>query len=145
MNDARFQALKGRLERYIRGPAEVWAEREHRQPHLGGGELRRAGAADHARRRETFGKPLAQRQAIAFMLAEMATDIEAARQLVLHAGRAWERGHAVLDVHAARCLDAATGDGPGAAGSLRDRLPGAASHGAHLCVPWCWGPSARLA
>ncbi len=49
-------------------------------------------AITHARRRRTFGKYLAQRQAIAFMLAEMATDIEAARQLVLHAARTWEAG-----------------------------------------------------
>jgi alkylation response protein AidB-like acyl-CoA dehydrogenase len=49
-------------------------------------------AVDHARIRETFGKPLAARQAIAFALAENATDIEAARQLTLHAARSWE-GH----------------------------------------------------
>jgi alkylation response protein AidB-like acyl-CoA dehydrogenase len=33
-----------------------------------------------------------QRQAIRFMLAENATDIEAARQLVLHAAAQWEAG-----------------------------------------------------
>ena len=49
-------------------------------------------AVDHARHRETFGKALADRQAIAFMIAEMATEIEAARQLALHAGRLWEGG-----------------------------------------------------
>ncbi|TAM58805.1 acyl-CoA dehydrogenase [bacterium] len=51
-------------------------------------------AVAHAARRMTFGKYLAQRQAIAFMIAENATDVEAARQLVLHAARAWERGAA---------------------------------------------------
>ena len=47
-------------------------------------------AIAHARERETFGKKLAQRQAIAFALAENAADIEAARQLTLHAARQWE-------------------------------------------------------
>ncbi len=46
---------------------------------------------EHARRRETFGKPLYRRQAIAFMVADMATEIEAARRLVMHAARQWER------------------------------------------------------
>lgn len=48
-------------------------------------------ALDYARRRETFGRKIAERQAIAFILAEMATDIEAARSLVMHAARTWER------------------------------------------------------
>lgn len=48
----------------------------------------------YARRRETFGKRLEQRQAIRFMVAESATDIEAARQLTLHAARRWEAGAA---------------------------------------------------
>jgi len=51
-------------------------------------------ACQHALTRTTFGKKLAQRQAISFMIAENAADIEAARQLVLHAARAWERGAA---------------------------------------------------
>jgi alkylation response protein AidB-like acyl-CoA dehydrogenase len=49
---------------------------------------------DYAGTRETFGKKLEQRQAIRFMIAENATDIEAARQLALHAAREWERGNA---------------------------------------------------
>lgn len=51
-------------------------------------------AVEHARNRVTFGKALAQRQAISFALAENATDIEAARQLTLHAARRWEAGAA---------------------------------------------------
>ncbi len=47
-------------------------------------------AIEYARKRETFGKKLAERQAIRFMIAENATDIEAARQLVLYAARQWE-------------------------------------------------------
>ncbi len=46
----------------------------------------------HAKQRVTFGKPLADRQTIQMWLAEMATDIEAARQLVMHAGRVFESG-----------------------------------------------------
>jgi alkylation response protein AidB-like acyl-CoA dehydrogenase len=47
-------------------------------------------AMAYAARRVTFGKTLEQRQAIRFMIAENATDIEAARQLVLYAARQWE-------------------------------------------------------
>ncbi len=49
-------------------------------------------AIEYASNRETFGKKLEQRQAIRFMIAENATDIEAARQLVLHAASRWESG-----------------------------------------------------
>jgi alkylation response protein AidB-like acyl-CoA dehydrogenase len=49
-------------------------------------------AARHATERVTFGKPLSKRQAISFALAENAADIEASRQLVLHAARHWEAG-----------------------------------------------------
>jgi hypothetical protein len=42
-------------------------------------------ALGYARERETFGKKLIEHQAIAFQLAEMATDIEVARQMYLHA------------------------------------------------------------
>jgi len=36
-------------------------------------------ARDYAKEREAFGGPIAQKQSIAFMLAEMATEIEAIR------------------------------------------------------------------
>lgn len=49
-------------------------------------------ARDQARRRVTFGKPLAERQAIQFMLAEMAVDVQAARLLVLDAARRVDAG-----------------------------------------------------
>ena len=42
-------------------------------------------ALAYAKERITFGKPIIEHQAVAFRLAEMATQIEAARQLVLHA------------------------------------------------------------
>jgi alkylation response protein AidB-like acyl-CoA dehydrogenase len=44
-------------------------------------------AVKYAKEREAFGKPIAQHQAIAFKLADMATEIEAARLLVYRA--AW--------------------------------------------------------
>lgn len=42
-------------------------------------------ALGYAREREAFGRTLLDHQAIAFQLAEMATDIEVARQMYLHA------------------------------------------------------------
>lgn len=42
-------------------------------------------ALSYARERETFGRKLVDHQAIAFELAEMATNIEVARQMCLHA------------------------------------------------------------
>ncbi|MBX6370837.1 MAG: acyl-CoA dehydrogenase family protein [Acidothermus sp.] len=49
-------------------------------------------AVEYAKKRVTFGKRLADRQVIAYALAENATDIEAARQLTLYAAREWENG-----------------------------------------------------
>lgn len=60
-------------------------------------------AIDYAGRRETFGKRLEQRQAIRFMIAENATDIEAARQLVLHAARQWEAENALAPMLSSMC------------------------------------------
>lgn len=55
-----------------------------------------AGALDfalaYAKERVTFGKPIAQHQAIGFKLADMATDIEAARLLVHQAARSKDQG-----------------------------------------------------
>jgi alkylation response protein AidB-like acyl-CoA dehydrogenase len=60
-------------------------------------------ALDYAQQRETFGKKIAERQAIAFKLAEMATDVEAARRLVIHAATTWEeRGHAPMEAAMAK-------------------------------------------
>jgi hypothetical protein len=49
-------------------------------------------ARDYARERIAFGKPIIEHQAVAFRLADMATRIEAARQLVLHAAALREAG-----------------------------------------------------
>ena len=49
-------------------------------------------AIRYAQQRKTFGKPIAQHQAIQFKLAEMATKIEAARMLMLNAAAIKDRG-----------------------------------------------------
>ncbi|MGV8435660.1 acyl-CoA dehydrogenase family protein, partial [Pseudomonas aeruginosa] len=41
-------------------------------------------ARDYAHERETFGKPIIEHQAVAFRLADMATRIAVARQMVHH-------------------------------------------------------------
>lgn len=48
-------------------------------------------AVSYARERKTFGKPIAEHQAIEFRVAEMATKLEAARQLVYEAARQKDR------------------------------------------------------
>jgi len=48
-------------------------------------------STEYAKQRVQFGKPIAEFQAIQFMLAEMATNIYAARQMLYHA--AWLRDH----------------------------------------------------
>ncbi|KAB2375088.1 acyl-CoA dehydrogenase family protein [Actinomadura montaniterrae] len=49
-------------------------------------------ALDYARRRETFGKPIAEHQAVMFRLAEMATKVEAAHQMMVMAARRKDSG-----------------------------------------------------
>jgi butyryl-CoA dehydrogenase len=49
-------------------------------------------ALSYARERETFGKPILEHQAISFRLADMATQIEAARQLTWHAASLRDAG-----------------------------------------------------
>ena len=49
-------------------------------------------AIDYAQRRHTFGQPIAQHQAIAFKLAEMATKVEAARQMMVFMAAREPRG-----------------------------------------------------
>jgi alkylation response protein AidB-like acyl-CoA dehydrogenase len=49
-------------------------------------------ASRYARERQTFGKPLAQHQAIQWMIADMSTEIEAARLLVYQAAWLKDRG-----------------------------------------------------
>ncbi|MCX7898074.1 MAG: acyl-CoA dehydrogenase family protein [Rhodocyclaceae bacterium] len=49
-------------------------------------------ALAYAKERKTFGKPIIEHQAVAFRLADMATRIEAARQLVWHAASLKDAG-----------------------------------------------------
>ncbi|HVF65013.1 MAG TPA: acyl-CoA dehydrogenase family protein [Casimicrobiaceae bacterium] len=53
-------------------------------------------ALAYARERQTFGKPIAEHQAVAFRLADMATQIEAARQLTWHAAALRDAGEPCL-------------------------------------------------
>ena len=49
-------------------------------------------ALDYAKERDAFGEPIASRQAIAFMLAEMAVDIDAARLMIWEAAWRLDKG-----------------------------------------------------
>jgi butyryl-CoA dehydrogenase len=53
-------------------------------------------ALNYARQRESFGQPIFNHQAVNFRLADMATQIEAARQLVLHAAALRDAGQPCL-------------------------------------------------
>ena len=53
-------------------------------------------ARDYARGRTAFGTAIVDHQAVSFRLADMATNIEAARQLVLHAAALKEAGEPCL-------------------------------------------------
>ncbi|TCB79553.1 acyl-CoA dehydrogenase family protein [Acinetobacter sp. ANC 4173] len=53
-------------------------------------------AIEYANERKTFGVELVQHQAVAFRLADMATQIEAARQLILHAASLKDAGQPCL-------------------------------------------------
>jgi butyryl-CoA dehydrogenase len=55
---------------------------------LGVGQAALDEALAHARTRQTFGRPIAQYQAIQWFLADMATELEAARMLTLKAAAA---------------------------------------------------------
>ena len=53
-------------------------------------------ALAYAQERRTFGKPIIQHQAVAFRLADMATGLQAAELMVLHAARLRDDGVACL-------------------------------------------------
>ena len=59
-------------------------------------------ALQYAKERETFGKPIAEHQAVQLKLAQMATKTEAAKQLTLHAARTREAGRADLEASMAK-------------------------------------------
>ncbi len=71
-------------------------------------------STEHARRRRQFGRPLIENQAIAFKLADMATELEAARLMTYRAaalrdaGRPFEHAAAMAKLKASRtAVDAA--------------------------------------
>jgi butyryl-CoA dehydrogenase len=59
---------------------------------LGVGQAALDEALAHARRRETFGRPIAKYQAVQWFLADMATELEAARLLTYKAAASWDLG-----------------------------------------------------
>ena len=59
---------------------------------LGVGRAAFEDALRYAQERESFGKPIWQHQSIGNYLADMVTKLTAARQLVLHAARCYDRG-----------------------------------------------------
>ncbi len=65
---------------------------------IGSCERLREMAVDYANTRETFGEPIAERQAIQWMIADSAVEIEALRWLVLHA--AWQVDQGMDSRHA---------------------------------------------
>jgi alkylation response protein AidB-like acyl-CoA dehydrogenase len=58
----------------------------------GGARAALKAARAYANERQTFGKRIVEHQAVAFMLADMATQVEAARQLYLHAAQLKDHG-----------------------------------------------------
>ncbi len=59
---------------------------------VGGARAALAAANAYAKERETFGRPIIDHQAIAFKLADMATGVEAGRQLYLSAAARYDHG-----------------------------------------------------
>ncbi|AKJ31387.1 acyl-CoA dehydrogenase family protein [Caldimonas brevitalea] len=53
-------------------------------------------ALDYAKQRESFGRPIFEHQAVQFRLAEMATEVEVARQMVWHAAALRDAGQPCL-------------------------------------------------
>ena len=60
-------------------------------------------ATNYARERMAFGKPIGQQQGVGFMLADMKTDVEAARLLLYEAARKCDEGAADVTLWAAMC------------------------------------------
>lgn len=53
-------------------------------------------AVQYAKEREAFGVPIAEHQAVAFRIADMATQVEVARQMTLHAAQLKDAGQPCL-------------------------------------------------
>ncbi|HLI95088.1 MAG TPA: acyl-CoA dehydrogenase family protein [Candidatus Baltobacteraceae bacterium] len=60
-------------------------------------------ATNYARERIAFGKPIGQQQGVGFMLADMKTEVEAARLLLYEAARKCDEGASDVTLWAAMC------------------------------------------
>jgi butyryl-CoA dehydrogenase len=67
---------------------------------LGVGEAALAQAVQHAKHHETFGQPIGNYQAIQWMLADMTTELDAARMLTMKAADVLDRGSRATTPHA---------------------------------------------
>ena len=68
-------------------------------------------AREHMGARQQFGKPLAEFQALQFKLADMATELEAARLMIRRAAASLDAGHADATTHCAMAKRFATDAG----------------------------------
>ncbi len=82
---------------------------------LGLGQAALDHAVDYAKKRLQFGRPIADNQGLRWMIADMATDVEAARLLVLNAAAKKDRGEAcskeasMAKLHASEMANRVTG------------------------------------
>ena len=78
---------------------------------LGGASACLEAARDHLLERRQFGQPLADFQALRFKLADMATELEAARLMVRRGAASLDRGDAEATMHCAMAKRLATDAG----------------------------------
>ncbi len=78
---------------------------------LGGARAALAAARAHMETRKQFGKTIAEFQALQFKLADMATDLDAARLMVRRAARSLDRRHPEATLHCAMAKRFATDAG----------------------------------
>jgi alkylation response protein AidB-like acyl-CoA dehydrogenase len=78
---------------------------------LGGARACLEAARDHVLERRQFGQPLADFQALRFMLADMATELDAARLLVRRGAASLDHGDAQATMHCAMAKRVATDAG----------------------------------
>ncbi|MGY1601591.1 acyl-CoA dehydrogenase family protein [Geodermatophilus sp. SYSU D00815] len=91
---------------------------------LGVGRAAFEDALAYARQRESFGRPIWQHQSVGNLLADMATGLEAARQLTLYAAREFDAGRRVdMEAGMAKLLASET--------AMRIALDAVRVHGGH--------------
>ncbi len=96
-----FDGARVPADHLVGEPGDGWAVMQHQllREHTGMAALMVGtaqeavdAALDHARERETFGRPIGEHQAVAHRLADMQTDVDAARLLVYRAASALAAG-----------------------------------------------------